>query len=290
VAGKLADIQAAPNKALEDMRRLGFTEYEARVYLQLLRQFPATAYEVSKSAGVPRPNTYHALEALVQRGAVLPVSENPTRYVAAKPSALFESISRQTRSLCETLAEHLTALPQASSDQYVWMLRGEQAVNDRIEALIAGARTTVWIKAADDVLRPHTAALREAAERGVEALIVLFGQDADEFRFTPKWRVYIHEASGLRMGTADNLFTLAVDHAEMLTAANHGEVTAAYTRNSPIVRMAQSLIRHDYYMAEIFDRFGDQITAAFGPYLRDLRLASFSPDEAVSFRERTGLD
>jgi sugar-specific transcriptional regulator TrmB len=281
--------QTGDGELLVDLKRLGFTEYEARVYVQLLRQSPGTAYEISKSSNVPRPNTYHALDALTQRGAVLPVSENPVRYIPANPKDLFDGISRQTRSLCEDLAERLSAVSPVADDQYVWMLQGEQAVHDKIEALINESRSSLWIKAADDVLRRHKDALRGAAERGVETLIVLFGPDAEEFRFTSNCRVYIHESNGVRMGTADNLFTLAVDHLEMLTATIDGDVTAAHTRNRPIVTMAASLVRHDYYMAEIFAHLGPQIDETFGPYLRDLRMAYFSPEQIDSFLKRTGI-
>lgn len=290
MAGKLAVTQGPGSELVADLKRLGFTEYEARVYVQLLRQSPATAYEISKSSNVPRPNTYHALDALTQRGAVLPVNENPVRYVAADPQELFDTISRQTRSLCSTLADRLSALTPVRNDQYVWTLQGDEAVHDRIEALINEARKVLWIKAADDVLRRHKKALRAAAERGVETLIVLFGPDAEEFRFTENCRVYIHESNGVRMGTADNLFTLAVDHEEMLTATMDGDVVAATTRNRPVVTMAGSLIRHDYYMAEIFSALGPQIDQRFGPYLRDLRLAYLSDEQRRTFLRRTGLD
>lgn len=290
MAGKLAVTQGPGSELVADLKRLGFTEYEARVYVQLLRQSPATAYEISKSSNVPRPNTYHALDALTQRGAVLPVNENPVRYVAADPHELFDTISRQTRSLCSTLADRLSTLTPIRNDQYVWTLQGDEAVHDRIEALINEARKTLWVKAADDVLRQHKRALRAAAERGVETLIVLFGPDAEEFRFTENCRVYIHESNGVRMGTADNLFTLAVDHEEMLTATMDGDVVAATTRNRPVVTMAGSLIRHDYYMAEIFSALGPQIDQRFGPYLRDLRLAYFSDEQRRTFLRRTGLD
>src|SRR3546814_13910967 len=87
LAGKLAVTQTLSSDLLQDLKRLGFTEYEARVYVQLLRQSPATAYEIAKADGVPRPNTYHALEALAKRGAVLHVRGNPIRYGAADRSA-----------------------------------------------------------------------------------------------------------------------------------------------------------------------------------------------------------
>jgi sugar-specific transcriptional regulator TrmB len=289
VVDKLTVSLADPIEDTGDLKRIGFTDYEARIYVQLLRQSPATAYEIAKHAGVPRPNTYQALEALTQRRAVLPVSENPARYIAADPQQLFDSIARQTRSLCSDLAKRLSAVTAPPEDQYVWTLRGDASVHDKIDALIDGAREVLWIKAADEVLRRHADALRAAAQRGVEALIVLFGFDTTEFQYNDRWRVYIHEGSGVRMGTADNLFTISIDRTAMLTAQMDTEVVAAHTRNKPIVNLAQSLVRHDYYMAEIFSRFGLQIEEAFGPHLRDLRLACFSAAEARSFKERTGL-
>jgi HTH-type transcriptional regulator, sugar sensing transcriptional regulator len=287
---KVGHFQAGNKEILSGLRQLGFTDYEARIYIQLLKASPATAYEISKAAGVPRANTYAALEALAQRGAVLPVNEEPLRYVAAPPKTLFEGISRQTRALCSDLSSRLLAITSADPDYYVWTTHGDMAVQERIEAIIAESQHSIWIKAADDVIRRHKASLQKAAGRGVAIMIVLFGKDADEFRFNKDCRVYIHENDGTRMGTADNLFTIAVDQQRMLTANMEGEVMAAHTGSPPIVTMALSLIRHDLYMAEIFKRFGPQIEKAFGPYLRDIRMSCFTPDQIVSFKQRTGLE
>jgi len=275
--------------SLSGLRQLGFTDYEARIYLQLLKVSPATAYEISKAAGVPRANAYAALEALAQRGAVLPVNEEPLRYVAKPPKNLFEGIAKQTRALCSDLSAELSVFAPSDQDAYVWTLHGDVAVQDRIETMIGESRRSIWIKAADDVIRPHKASLQKAAARGVSLIVVLFGRNADEFRFNRNCRVYIHEGDGTRMGTADNLFTIAVDHQRMLTANTEGDVIAAYTSCAPIVTMAHSLIRHDLYMAEIFAKFGPQIETTFGPYLRDIRLSCFTPDQVASFKERTGL-
>ncbi len=289
VVSKVGHLQSVNREILSGLRQLGFTDYEARIYVQLLKSNPATAYEVAKATGVPRANAYAALEALAQRGAVVPVNEEPLRYVAAAPKTLFEAISRQTRALCSDLSAQLAALAPANQDNNVWTLHGELAVHDRIAAMIAESRRSIWIKAADEVIRRHKAALQKAAARGVALMIVLFGKDADEFRFNKHCRVYVHESDGTRMGTADNLFTIAVDHQKMLTANMEGDVIAAYTSCSPIVTMALSLIRHDLYMAEIFNRFGPEIDKAFGPYLRDIRLSCFTPDQIASFKQRTGV-
>lgn len=291
MVGKLAAGDTTePDEIVAALKRLGFTEYESRIYIRLIRQAgPTTAYEISKRAGVPRPNTYNALEGLARRGAVLPVSENPARYVAAEPKEFLQRLARQTSTLCEDVGDWLTELSPEGGDAYVWTMSGETAVHDKIDALIAGARENLMIKAPDDILRRHKATLSEAGERGLEMLIIVFGPDAREFTFGPACRTFLHEGNGVRMGSTDNLFTIAADHREMVTARLAGDVIAVHTRNGPIVNMAESLIRHDYYMAEIFAKFGAQIAEAFGPHLRDLRLACFTEEQVASFKAKTGL-
>src|SRR5215470_10378241 len=118
VSGDLRRISAMDHQIARGLRQLGFTDYEARIYVQLVKTSPATAYEISKAAGVPRANAYAALEALAQRGAVLPVNEEPLRYVAAPPKTLLEGIARQTRLLCGDLSAQLSALAPVGEDGY----------------------------------------------------------------------------------------------------------------------------------------------------------------------------
>src|SRR5690606_41327449 len=71
------------------------------------------------------------------------------------------------------------------------------------------------------------------------------------FPYTTLFRsVYSHEGNGVRMGKTDNLFTIAADHVEMVTAQILEVVVAVHTRNEPIVTMAESLVRHDFYRSE----------------------------------------
>ncbi len=54
----------------EELKKIGLSENEARVYLALLEIGSATADEVAKKAGVKRPTTYVQLEALMKMGLV----------------------------------------------------------------------------------------------------------------------------------------------------------------------------------------------------------------------------
>ncbi len=268
-----------------ELQELGFSHYEARTYIALLQSNPATAYEISKVAGLPRANTYGALESCTKKGAVQPFSKSPVRYIPVDPRVLLNRIADDTSFRCRQLASHLSHVKSDDGRDFVWTIEGEKKVNAKISEMIQEAAIHVWIKAHENVIDTHFAELRDAAARGVSIVIILFGTDPGRFRFSDNVRVYLHEGNGVRIGNADNLFTIATDFKTALTAKMHGEVHAAYTSNESIVTMAESLIRHDIYLAEIFERFGPQIDEAFGAYLVELRRRYFSSEQLVSLNE-----
>lgn len=272
-------MREAEPDAASDLQRLGFSEYEARTYLTLLQNKPATAYEISRDAGLPRANTYSALENLTKKLAVQPVSESPVRYVPVEPAVLLGRMSREVKDVCDRLKTNLRKGFKKEESDIVWRLEGASSVDQKIKELIEGAKQHIWIKAASGILLPHSGELRRAAARGVRIMIILFGSDTKPFAFGPNCEVYLHEGNGMRMGGADNLFTITVDYKAALTASVAGEFSGSFTRSEPVVRMAETLIRHDYYIAEIFNRFGKDIDREFGPFLVSLRRRTFSPEQ-----------
>ena len=53
------------------LKNLLFTENEAKVYLSLLKNSPATSYAIAKNADVPRSKIYEVLDNMIKRGDVL---------------------------------------------------------------------------------------------------------------------------------------------------------------------------------------------------------------------------
>src|SRR3546814_20969786 len=96
LAGKLAVTHTLSSDLLQDLKRLGFTEYDARVYVPLLRQSTAPAYEIAQAASVQRPHTYHALEALANSCSGRHVMKHAYRSVALSPPKFIETISGST--------------------------------------------------------------------------------------------------------------------------------------------------------------------------------------------------
>ena len=62
-----------------------------------------------------------------------------------------------------------------------------------------------------------------------------------------------------------------MDFREALVAEFGTQVRGSYTWNQPIVTLADTLLRHEIYFAEIFRVFGDSIQDKFGSALINLR-------------------
>ncbi len=273
---------------IRDLQDLGFSDYEARAYIALLKLQPATAYEVSKEAGLPKANSYTVLESLSNKEAVQPISENPVRYSAVAPETLFERIASNTQRRCDRVREGLSKLADLPRHDYVWSITGRDVVAARIEQMIGAAREHLWIKSSEQVLERHIPALAEAAERGVGIQIILFGQSPERFDFGTNSKTWLHEGNGIPVGMAPSLITITRDYEEALIAEMREEAYGSYTRNRPIVNMAETLIRHEIYFAEIFQAHGAEIQKTFGPALLKLRRKYLPREQARALK--AGLD
>jgi HTH-type transcriptional regulator, sugar sensing transcriptional regulator len=276
-----------PNAGLSgDLQELGFTDYEARVYVALLLASPATAYEISKNNALPRPNVYGALESLERKGAVQRASSEPVRYIPVDPKELLDRISRTVHDRCASLQERLEHLKPAQQTEYVWNIAGGEDAHSKINELVSAATRHVWIKAHHLALEPHFAALQAAAGRGVSVLLVLFGDKAQ----VERWKsirsavVYAHEADGTVVGLGRDLVTLTADF-EVALLANLNDGTGAFTRSSAVVNLADSMLRHEVYLAEVFGAFGKELEGRFGPALLSLRKAYLPAEQVLALEQ-----
>lgn len=279
--------EAAFKKRVAELQRLGFSDYEARTYVCLLHGHPLTAYEISKDADIPRANVYRVLEGLERKKAVQPVSKDPSKYVPVNPKEVLGRIARETVEQCRFLTEDLRDLGPYETRDYVWMLEGQKAIQLKIDEMIDSAKQHVWIKAHTHTISQHVGSLRRAAQRGVRILIILIGTpgDAKLFRFGRSARVYLHEGSG-RSGIGSGVETITVtkDFAEALTVDPSDGEHAAHTASGPVVNLANTMIRHELYVAEILIRYWKEIEKAFGPALIDIR-KDYLPKEQLAALE-----
>lgn len=285
----LSGHRAAAPALVAQLNTLGFTKYEAVAYLLLLEHQPATAYEISKQGALTKGNTYTALESLVAKGAAQPVSHAPVRYAAVAPDALFRRLSRSMTDLCRDLAGALTQ-PRRPTTEHVWTLAGEKSIDDRILEMLTHARRQIWIKGPDHRLTHYIDAVRKAAARGVQVVIIFFGDEHSRARLDlgPRAKVYLHEGSGQMLAVGARQFVVTTDFTEALVAYFDEPARGVYTRSDSVVFMAETMIRHEIYLAEIMQAYGTQIEQRFGKDLMNIRAQYLPPPLSRQARQRSG--
>lgn len=100
--------------ALEfELKKLGFSDKEAKVYLALLELGASPVQPVSEKAGVNRATTYVVLETLRSRGAASTVEkEGKTMFIAESPRTLLRLFRAQEQELKEKQEAFKKVLPE----------------------------------------------------------------------------------------------------------------------------------------------------------------------------------
>jgi len=82
---------------IEELKEIGFTEYEVKLYLALLENPATSAYELAEKTGLYRQVTYDTLKRLEEKGFVNSNTEGKTKlFKATDPNLLLEILNEKT--------------------------------------------------------------------------------------------------------------------------------------------------------------------------------------------------
>jgi sugar-specific transcriptional regulator TrmB len=240
---------------------VGFTEYEAKVYLELLRESPATGYQLSKKAGVPRSMVYEALGRLHARGAVMEVHEDrATLYRPLPPDVLLDRHEQEQLQLLQGLREGLNQLYTVREEEHLWSISGHKTVLSYAVQMIREATTELSFVLADPELETLRKEILQANEKGLKINALLTGAgelDCGEVAWHPPLE------SALQNLTA--MFIVIADSREALIATTSLETTATITRNHNLVFIAGQFVWMELFTQRIYARLGDDLLARLTP-------------------------
>jgi HTH-type transcriptional regulator, sugar sensing transcriptional regulator len=268
----------------EEIRKLlhdlGFTDYEAKAYLALLREAPSTGYAVARSSGVPRAKIYEVLEGLVERGDALISRGEPTMY-SPKPPA--ELVATRRQLLESRLADAAGALEGYAAskepDDLIWDIRGDEEIFFRLREVIGRARSHILLQIWGSDSGKIRDSLARAAERGVAIDVVAYGDPALAFA-----EVRMHEPGALEIENeyGGRWAILSRDGREIVAGivSMGSESRAAWSSHLGIVMPITEQIKHDLYIAEMLRDHRQVLESSYGPSLSELR-KRFGPPATV---------
>jgi sugar-specific transcriptional regulator TrmB len=165
-------------EATESLQRLGLSQYEAEVFVALVKLGTGTARDVTQVTDVPRSQVYGAAEGLDERGLVEVQQSNPLQY---RPVTLEEARERLRSRYEDREARAFDYLddirverPDADERQEdVWMVHGRESVATRTAQLVADAEERVLYGGGPDAMTADLEAeLCAQASNGVSVTVV----------------------------------------------------------------------------------------------------------------------
>ncbi|MDH7500145.1 MAG: helix-turn-helix domain-containing protein [candidate division NC10 bacterium] len=253
------------NDLISKLMELGFSEYEARIYLVLLRQNPVSGYEISKASGVPTSKIYESLQRLKNKGFIFGTEDKPEqakKYIPIEPQELCGLLSRKIKRNLDQVASALANHEPPRESSYIWAISGRDAVLAKAENLIQQAKKTILLSAWDEDLEPLLESLEAAARRKVRIAIVSFGSQRPKFAmvFPHPIKDTIYNEKGGRG------LTICVDSHTVLESivGPEDQGQGAWSRNPGFVTVAEDYLKHDIYVMKVIGRFDELLRKTYG--------------------------
>lgn len=229
-----------PEELLGKLIKLGFTNYEARTYLGLLRNNPATGYEVSQQTDVPRSVIYSILRKLETMGVVISIHDKPRRYIPLSPKQLLSLLESDFSKRISSLKEDLIDFNSKPESEGFWNIRGYESLMELCSSLINEAGESVYLsgwKREIDQLKP---ALLAAKKRNVDIVIFSFTEVDEDFGETFAYGISEDKLAKFW----DHKLILAVDSKNLVmgSANINGDQQAIWTQNRAVITIAINYI------------------------------------------------
>ena len=256
---------------LKILKRLDFTEYEAKAYLALLSsEQPLTGYAVAKNSGVPRSKIYETIETLLSRGDVIASPGDPPLYQAISAKELISSRKAEAEDNFSKAEKYLAELEIGSHDRdNIWNITGCDAICQKVTECLRSAEKRILLEIWAEDFYAVEDELKDAAKRGVQIIIVSYGELKANYAV-----VYQHDMSDtITEEYGGRWIVLSVDGSQVLAGAVslNEKSRAAWTMHSGLVMPITEVIVHDLYIAEIMKKHRDILEADFGEDLIELR-------------------
>ncbi|WP_406659587.1 helix-turn-helix domain-containing protein [Methanolobus sp. ZRKC3] len=134
---------------LESLQNIGFTSYEAKVFVSLVKNKDATVATLHLDSGVPNSAIYGALKKLEKKGMIQLQNAKPIRYKCTSPEVAVSKLKRDFEDECEKILDQLEQIYDTSfddvHDEDIWTIKGVRNVVDKIIQLIEGANEDILI-------------------------------------------------------------------------------------------------------------------------------------------------
>jgi sugar-specific transcriptional regulator TrmB len=242
-------------RLMGSLRQLGFNEYEARVYVEMLRHVtPSTAYEIGKLSGVPRAKVYEVVDNLRKKQIIVQIEENPKKYLPVDPDEVFFNIEEAFNVSVRLVREELQHLEKGETVDYIFNISGKQLIIERAKQMICSSQHSILVAVDRTMLEALTLEMKTAEKRGVVLNIVFYG-DRRDIAFENVYSHRLHEPDTEHF----TFILLDIDFKEVLAGTmsrSSNEGHGFWTKSVYLNNIMQDNIVHEISLGILEEKLG----------------------------------
>jgi HTH-type transcriptional regulator, sugar sensing transcriptional regulator len=244
---------------IDELRRIGLSDLEARCYLALREEPDLSGYEVAKRVSVSRTNVYAALRSLTDKGMCRVVESDPVTYDAVPIEQVVRLLQSDFEQTARALLSGMHTPPRASASFYTWT--GAKAIETAIRRLAANAcRSIVADLWAEDIHWVEEALL-EAEGRGVAVTLISIGECHSRLQ-----NVIVHKRSESWANAPFRKFSLLCDATSSLLGSfgSAQKLTMLETDHPALAELLHNAFHHNVVMDRVEQDFGRELAERYG--------------------------
>lgn len=261
------------DNTIDNLIYMGFSENEAKSYIALLKENPATAYEMAKKASVPTSKIYEVIGKLLEKRAILEIEDgSKTKYIPQSSDELLDTHKLDFENRLESLRTGLSGLKKDSDLSYIWNITDYDYLLNKAVRMIQSSRKAILLSIWPEEYELLKVHLKKAGKTGVKISIIHFGTAIDRaglvFDHPIQDTLYSEKGGrGIVLVTDSEEVLIGTISLEERNLACEGAVS----KNRGFVIMAEDYIKHDIYIMKIVGRFNDLLIKTFGINYAKLR-------------------
>lgn len=235
--------------SLRHLQKLGFTDYEARAYVALLRDYPATRYQLSQNASIPESKIYEVVRRLRDKGVITGLQGRPPRFVPLPADELVTQLERRAQESLGYLRQAFPRVAEEPADQWIWNLEGYDAIISQGKALLDTAQGEVMAALWRQDMGALYDCFRAASERGVALTFLAYDKWHVDFG-TVKVHGFERDLEVQRADSRGRWMAIVVDRTYVLLGSSLDQAATGVWTNHP----ALANIVHRYVMEHFYDK------------------------------------
>ncbi|MDO7976584.1 TrmB family transcriptional regulator [Oceanotoga teriensis] len=258
---------------LNTLKMFGFTEYESKVYITLLKTGKSSGYEISKNSSVPRSKVYNILEILIKKGCIVHTKNtNPIYYDAIPINELIKNLEYKYNKALENISYELNEYNRKVDMDNMWHIEGYENTFNKCRNMIQNTKNELYLQIWEEDYKEIKEDLEKFESSGKKLLLIFYSknhnyklniknyyphgfEDEKEKEFGGRWINIVSDSNQVIFGHIKN-----TKNAEVI-----------WTESNSLIFLAKEYIKHDAYTLKIIEKFGKVLEEEYHYSDKDFR-------------------